>query len=221
MKRSPLSLIAPICLLAFLSCARAIADDVDRLIHAALMLDPHPSVGGVLYRNNCASCHGLKGEGNLKGMPTLARQRTAYLVKQSAEFWVKDRKGGMMHYSIAGKEMREPQSWIDVAAYLNSLPKPSPVQHGNGENLERGKTVFQERCVACHESDGRGDDDGFVPSLRNQHYSYLVDQMRAFASGKRHNVEPELNRFFASLNKKDQSAVADYVSRRSYDALGQ
>jgi cytochrome c553 len=73
--------------------------------------------------------------------------------------------------------------------------------------------IFQEQCASCHEEDARGDDDGFVPSLRDQHYSYLVRQMRALAAKHRLDVEQDLVRFIDSLDTDEMTAVADYLSR--------
>jgi cytochrome c553 len=67
--------------------------------------------------------------------------------------------------------------------------------------------------AACHEADGRGDDDGFVPSVRNQHYSYLLKEMRNLAFVHRFNVETDLARFLGSLEEDEMEGLADYMSR--------
>ena len=205
-------------LIALLACsatqfANATDETVYRLIRTTLMLDTHPSVGGKIYRDNCANCHGTKGEGNRKGMPTLAGQRLAYLVKQFADFAEEDRDGKTMHRVIADKSLKEPQTWIDLAAYINALPPAKSVDHGDGKYLQLGEAIFVEQCSSCHEADARGDDDGFVPSLRNQHYSYLVRQLRDIGNEHRRNVDAELAAYFASLDKEEKEGVADFLSR--------
>ena len=54
-----------------------------------------------------------------------------------------------------------------------------------------------------------------MPSLRNQQYSYLVAQLHKLAQGRRHNVDEDLVRFWASLEDRDVIATADYLSRLS------
>lgn len=58
-----------------------------------------------------------------------------------------------------------------------------------------------------------GNDDGSVPSLRDQHYAYLVRQMRSLAASHRLNVDADLIRFIDSLDTEEMTAVADYLSR--------
>jgi cytochrome c553 len=71
--------------------------------------------------------------------------------------------------------------------------------------------LFHEQCAGCHHSDGSGDKDGFVPSLRNQHYQYLVAQLHRLADGQRRNVDPDLSLFMRSLDDNDMIGVADYL----------
>ncbi len=208
-------MVALLLIFSYSPFAQAAPEKVDQLIRTALMLDSKPSVGGVVYRNNCANCHGVKAEGNAKGMPALASQRLAYLIKQFADFSERDRDSKTMHSVIARKTLNDPQTWIDVAAFINSLPPTKAINKGNGKNLLLGEAIFREQCSSCHEEDARGDDDGFVPSLRNQHYAYLLREMRALADGHRRNVDPDLDRFLATIKDDEMEATADYLSRLS------
>jgi len=52
-----------------------------------------------------------------------------------------------------------------------------------------------------------------VPSLRNQHYHYLVNQLRKLGEGYRHNMDESLVRFMSSFDDEDVRATADYLSR--------
>ncbi len=194
--------------------ATAAPERVDELVQTALHLDRHPKQGSKLYAKHCSSCHGPKALGDAaKVIPALAGQRRAYLIKQLADFTELERESNTMHAVIDRSKLREPQDWVDIAAYVNSLPPAVLLETGNGEGIELGEAIFQEQCASCHEEDGRGDDDGFVPSLRNQHYSYLLQQSRGLASWHRHNVDADLVRFLDSLKPDELTAVADYLSR--------
>jgi len=59
----------------------------------------------------------------------------------------------------------------------------------------------------------REDADGFVPSLRNQHYQYLVNQLHKLGEGYRHNVDENLVRILGSFDDEDIRATAGYLSR--------
>jgi cytochrome c553 len=72
-----------------------------------------------------------------------------------------------------------------------------------------GRGIFHEQCASCHRIDARGDGDGFVPSLRNQHYRYSVSQMHKLGEGRRHNVYEDLVRFLRSFDEQDMNATAD------------
>ena len=197
-----------------LSAAQAASERADQLVRNALSLDRHPQNGATLFAKNCVSCHAVEGAG--KGdaaVPSLAGQRQSYIIKQLADFSLRERDSVPMHAALSQAGLRDPQAWADIAAYLNELtPIPSP-ETGDGKDLELGEAIFGEQCASCHGEDGRGDDDGFVPSLRNQLYRYLVKQMQTFADWHRRNVDEDLVRFLASFDEEERMAVADYLSR--------
>jgi cytochrome c553 len=203
---------------AFLCGASVFASPsrVDQLIRTALELDPNPSRGAALYQQNCERCHAQGAIGDPRNVvPSLAAQREAYLIKQLADFTELERESQEMHAVVSRAALNEPQAWADVAAYLSQLPAARFPETADGNGVELGEAIFQEQCASCHEEDARGDDDGFVPSLRDQHYSYLVRQTRALAASHRHNVDADLIRFIDSLDTEEITAVADYLSRLS------
>jgi cytochrome c553 len=187
---------------------------VDRLVRTALQLDPNVSHGAALYLQNCARCHGQGAIGDSHNViPALAGQREAYLIKELADFTELERDSQEMHAVVARASLNEPQAWADVAAYISRLPPTQFPETADGRGVELGEAIFQEQCASCHEEDARGDDDGFVPSLRDQHYSYLVRQLRAMAASHRLNMDQDLVRFIDSLDSEEMTAVADYLSR--------
>jgi cytochrome c553 len=201
---------------AFLSigAASAAQERAEQRTRQALELDASPLRGGELYRAQCAGCHGPQAAGDQeRQVPALAAQRRAYIIKQLADFAERDRIATQMHKVVARETVNQPQSWADLALYLNGLPPPASAQTGDGRFLELGEASYQQWCASCHEADARGDDDGFVPSIRNQHYTYLLKETKALAAGHRFNVEPELARFLNSLESDEIQGLADYVSR--------
>jgi cytochrome c553 len=190
------------------------AERVDRLVSTTLELEPNAKRGGELFRTHCASCHGADASGNpAELVPALAGQRRSYLIKQLADFAELERHATRMHVVLAREQVSEPQDWADLTAYLSAAQPAARPQTGDGEWLKLGEASYQQWCASCHGEDARGDDDGFVPSLRNQHYAYLVQQMRELASAHRANVENELVLFLDSLDTEEIKGLADYLSR--------
>lgn len=187
---------------------------IDEKVRNTLQLDQDTENGRKLYEKHCARCHGPRALGSAaKVIPSLAGQRRAYLVKQLADFSALERFSREMHSVVAQPELANEQAWADLSAYLNSLPRADFPATGDGRDLELGEAIFQDQCASCHEEDARGDDDGFVPSLRDQHYSYLVRQIRSIGSWHRLNVDSDFVRYIDSLDTEEANAVADYLSR--------
>jgi cytochrome c553 len=187
---------------------------VDEKIRNALQLDQNAVRGEKIYSKNCGQCHGPQALGRAENaIPALAGQRRAYLIKQLADFSELERDSRDMHKVVSKPEVAEPQAWADAAGYLNRLQPAQFPQTGDSRSVELGEAIFQEQCASCHAQDARGDDDGFVPSLRDQHHAYLVRQMRAMGSWHRSNVDEDLVRFLDSFDAEEVAAVADYLSR--------
>ena len=194
--------------------SEASPERVDQQVLTALELDQNPKRGAELFAKHCSECHGKEGFGSaVNGVPSLAGQRQAYLIKQLADFAEGERDNSRMHNVVSKVAIKQPQAWADIAGYLNRVAPTRFPRTGDGKAIELGEAIFREQCSSCHEEDGRGDDDGFVPSLRNQHYSYLAHQVRNFADWHRRNVDADLVRFLESLKPDEVAAVTDYISR--------
>jgi cytochrome c553 len=167
-----------------------------------------------LFEKHCVGCHGADASGDVERMiPALAGQRRAYVIKQLADFTEHERYATEMHRVVKREEIHDPQSWADLAQYINTMSIKGRKQMGDGVNLSLGEASYRQNCETCHGADGRGDDDGFVPSVRNQHYAYLLGETRALATGHRFNIEPDLMRFLNSLDADEMRGLADYMSR--------
>lgn len=194
--------------------AVASEESVDQVTRSALALDAHPAKGRLEFREHCAKCHGPAGLGDAAAVvPAIAGQRFAYLVRQLANLSGDQRDSATMHRVLSAPPLRGPQAWVDVAAYLNAAPPLRRAATGEGGQTALGKGIFLEQCSSCHRNDASDDDDGFVPSLRAQHYAYLVNQMNRLADGERHNVDEALVQFLRSFDADEIRAVADYLSR--------
>lgn len=195
--------------------APASAVRVDQLIQDALSLEPDARRGATVYRQQCERCHGGSAAGDADNVvPALAGQRESYLVKQFADFTEFERGAREMHSVLAKAVLSEPQVWANLARYLGSLPPAKTTETGNGGGVRLGARLFAEQCASCHMDDAGGDEEGFVPSLRSQHYSYLLQQMRSLAASHRQNVDDDVAALLDGLQTEDLTALADYLSQQ-------
>src|SRR5208283_3596736 len=113
--------------------AGASEEAVDRTTQAALQLDAHADRGAAQFRQFCYRCHGLEAHGNPDhAITALAGQRFKYIVRQLANFAGAERDSITMRHVVMQKELREPQTWVDIAAWLNNAPMVSHAQTGDG-----------------------------------------------------------------------------------------
>ena len=202
------------CLVLGTRASFASEENADQLTQAALGMDAHPEQGAATFARYCSQCHGLKAQGDAaSAAPSLAGQRFAYLVRQIANLGSAERDNAAMYHVVSNKAISDPQTWSDVASYLNRMMPAADVETGDGVKTALGRGIFHEQCASCHQKDASGDREGFVPSLRHQLYTYLVNQLHRMAGGHRHNVDQSLVLFMRSLDESDMVAVADYLSR--------
>lgn len=199
---------------AFLGMASAAAPAVHDLIGKAMAATPDAPRGQVLYSSRCSGCHGARAWGDpTRGIPSLAGQRTLYLVVQLADFALLERNGSEMHKAAGSADVGNPQTIRDLAAYLSqALANPQPGR-GDGRALTSGEHLFQRQCAICHGKNADGSADEPIPALAGQHYRYTLAQLKSFAAGHRGQVEPPVIDFTAGLSAEDQSGIADYLSR--------
>jgi ubiquinol-cytochrome c reductase cytochrome c subunit len=115
---------------------------------------PVVEAGRGLFVANCASCHGVQGEGGGAG-PSLVGVGAA-----SADFYLRT---GRMPLSAPGQRVvRQPPHFDEagieaLVAYVASLgPGPSVPQVAGGGDIRRGWQLFQANCAACHNATGSG-----------------------------------------------------------------
>lgn len=195
-------------------CAYAGEDEVADRVERVLALRADRDHGRVLYAQHCAFCHGINAWGEVQmDVPALAGQRPNYLLQQLAEVIEGDRSLPEMHRLMARWETEDPQALRDLVTHLaDRAPNPKP-QRGTGVRLAEGERLYQSDCAECHGRFGDGDNPGFIPALRGQHYGYLTRQMQAFATGHRAGMDRMSWDRLASLKTAQLEAIADYISR--------
>jgi cytochrome c553 len=164
---------------------------------------------------SCVACHGTDGNSMNPEWPTLAGQHASYLVKQLRNFKAGDRSNALM--SPMAAPLSE-QDMEDLAAYYASqTAKPGQADEAlfeKGRQLYRGGNMSTgvAACVACHSPTGAGNPAANFPSLRGQHTSYTVNQLKAFKRGERANDAGKMMQNIASkMTEEEMQAVASYI----------
>jgi cytochrome c553 len=175
---------------------------------------PH---GMVLYLKHCAGCHGRQAWGDgLREIPALAGQRETYLIVQLAHFIDGDRPGSelhgpVMHDTLQPPDLKRAQALRDLGAWLSRAPPNRQPEHGAGQSLAAGKRAYVNACAGCHGVNGEGSDAPIAPVLAAQHYSYLLTQLRSFASGHLAHAPGLVPTIVGPADQ--QQALSDYASR--------
>jgi cytochrome c553 len=122
----------------------------------------------------CATCHGLKGEGDGGLTPRLAGLDAGYLHRQMDDY----ANGRRQHLEMRAVIRRlTGADRAKVAAYYAALPATGPALAGTSP-------LYHERCAACHGAEGEGR-DAANPPLAGQSPAYVAAQLEAWRSGKR------------------------------------
>jgi cytochrome c oxidase cbb3-type subunit III len=134
---------------------RFAAQDIPALAKSAEAL----AIGQKLFLNTCAQCHASDGGGS-RGFPNLTDRDwlwggTPEAIKAS----ITDGRTGMM--PPMGAAAGGDEGAKDVAHYVLSL---SGRTH-DSLRAYRGKSAFQQACVACHGADGKGNPQIGAPNL--------------------------------------------------------
>ena len=148
-------------------------------------------LGSQLYAGNCASCHGIAGEGVLK-----ATTRGSGGVKEagpplkgvgalSADFYLRT---GYMPLDHPGEQpwrtrvLFTPRELNALIAYVASLGQGPPVPRPNpaAGNLSRGFHLFTDHCAGCHQSVAEGGyvTDARVPKLKVATATQIAEAVR-------------------------------------------
>lgn len=188
--------------------------------------------GQQLVDGVCAACHGADGNRtDSRDVPKLAGQDRAYLLAQLQAFKSGARKSDIMAPIVADLSRAQ----LAELARLFSRERVVADSVQDRGLSARGARIFNTSsraapaCAACHANGGGGmmmgggmmtgggrgpmgmmGSTADVPKLFGQHPDYTVQQLDAFASGKRRGTV--MGPIATALSERDRTAVAQYLS---------
>lgn len=148
--------------------------------------------GETLYKTQCVSCHGIKGEGNQAlQSPSIAGLSESYLIRQLTHFKndvrgadTQDVSGSLMAAIATPLSEKNIQS---VSQYLANQPFSAAAPSDKSAGF-LGAGLFRN-CQSCHGAKAQGEEALFAPRLAGQHTWYLKKQLANFKQGIRGNHE--------------------------------
>ena len=151
--------------------------------YTAILADPvlmarARETGHTLFGSNCAPCHGLDAKGG-PGFPNLTTSSWLWGGKPEDIFNTirvginsahKDTHVSQM--PAFGRDQMIPGSDIPkVAAFVYSLSNPA-AKGLDAKDVESGKKIFADNCVACHGENAKGNPEAGAPDLTDKFWIY-------------------------------------------------
>ena len=160
-------------------------------------------IGGRLYGNNCAMCHGSDARG-ATGFPNLADDvwQWGASYENVLTSITQGRQAAMPALAAALGEEGLPQ----VVAYVRQLSG----LEADAAQAAAGESRYQMFCVACHGPDGGGNPMLGAPSLKDDYWLYGSDRatiIQTITQG-RNGVMPA---FKNTLSEDHRRLIAAYV----------
>ena len=155
----------------------------------------------------CAECHGVAGVSSTPKTPHLNSQLVGYLEE--------DISGLANNSRVTGVPNHVPKTWTGpeiaaVAKFYSQSKAARPVQVTDPAAVTKGQVVYQSKCAECHPNNGR-DSEHDAPMMAAQNVDYIMEQTRAYVSGKR-KFTFKMDDAFRGLSPADLDAVAHFFA---------
>ena len=177
-----------------------------------LLSNAHAGVEeGRVKAQACIACHGADGNSAIPAIPSLAGQPRQFIVQSLYMFREGIRKNDMMS-PFAAKLTNADLN--DLAQFFNAQKLAAPTAKSAAETVARMKALTDKNnCTACHTPTLIGQQH--IPRLAGQQKDYLLDQLRAFKTSKRADIDGTMTSAAQGLSMDDLEPLADYLSTLS------
>jgi cytochrome c553 len=162
---------------------------------------------GKALANRCQQCHGIDGNGNVAGTPSLAGQSPNYFVAAMHEYQNGVRTSGVM-MSVASTT---DDVVLEKLGLHYAAQAPVRRQQTTSDGDASAGEVLSGRCTGCHGIDGVSRDNS-IPSLAGQDAQYLRHAMDLHRSAHGRWGMPEQ---LASVSARDEADLAAYFAAQA------
>jgi cytochrome c553 len=162
------------------ACTDRMDTSEDRFGRSGEIIAMSGGEGGARYA--CATCHGVRGEGNGFDAPRLAGLPAGYLQKQ-----MQDYATGLRPHAVMGDVARylDSHERVSVANHYAALP-PQAMPAATEQTISASTpALYAAKCQQCHGVEGVGTESG--PPLNAQPAFYLAQQLQDWQVSKRRN----------------------------------
>jgi cytochrome c553 len=170
------------------------------------------SVGrGATLALRCTMCHGARGLSEATS-PNLAGQYTAVVYKELKDYQSGARVNAVMTPLAANLSDQDMRDLAAYYAYLPRLPAYHPGGAGPAPPIVANGAPMRNiaPCGSCH---GTLDNKTGSPWLEGQPEAYLLAQLRAFATGERHNdIEQQMRNVSRNMTPAEIDASARWYA---------
>ncbi len=165
----------------------------------------------------CAVCHGPKGQSTAAQFPQLAGQNADYLRKQILDFRSGRRDNPIMTplaQSLTSEQVDALATYFALQAGTSHPSDDELLQQVGRYVYERGNIDTQvPACRSCHGDAGAG--NARLPRLAGQHPDYVQHQLRRFRNKERQNDGGVMAFVTEGLTPLEMRAVAAYIGSLS------
>ena len=180
--------------------------------------------GRVLFKDNCAACHGIDAKGG-PGFPNLTSG--SWLWGGSPEAIAETIRVGInsSHPNTRTSQMLafgrdQLLSSADigkVAAYVRTLSNPMAAQDAKPGDVEAGKSIFATNCASCHGDGGKGKTDVGATNLTSGSWIYGGD-LQSIATTIWGGRQGRMPAWEDRLSPLDRKILALYVADQGHNA---
>jgi cytochrome c553 len=151
----------------------------------------------------CDGCHGGDGNSVTSDVPNLAGQHPNYLLTQIDKFAKGQRRSKFMEGLM--KVLSEDDRINTTIYYSSKAVRPSGVGSSTA-----GQSLYQQRCLACHDAQGRGSET--TPRVAGQQIEYLMQSMTRYRDRSGERIYAPMAASTAGLKDQEIMALAIYLS---------
>ncbi len=171
--------------------------------------DPELISKGQAVAQPCGSCHGMDGNSEKSGVPSLAALQPDYFVASLKSYLDDSRQGAdvMKNFKLALTETNIKQL---SAFFSNQLRRTSTIGTIDGNAKAGGEKA--RACFGCHGNDGNSFNPAF-PSISGQNAAYMQKALLHYRAGERKN--PLMRDAVGKLSDADIRDIAVYFAQQT------